>query len=148
MGCGCTPKITYTPPPCNENCIRISTIRIGCDDGPSCGETVQVDLTEFVEGPNGYTLTYSLNKEVYDGFISVTLSPEGLLTFEKNSIFVANEDFIISYKVKHEGGVLSDIGYMYVCTKDNCKGVFVPTGQQCNSCDGTLSAILPNLIIP
>lgn len=138
MSCGCKPTIISTPKPCNQDCIRISTTRIGCDDGPTCGETVEVDLSEFVVGPPGSTLTYSLNKTSYEGFNSVTLSGIGLLSFEKNDIFVANKEFVISFKVEQDGSILSDIGYIYICAKDLCKGVIIPTGQQCNSCDGTL----------
>lgn len=147
MGCGCIPTVINTAPLCDENCIRISTTRIGCDDGPTCGETVEVDLSKFVVGPPGSTLTYSLNKTSYEGFNSVTLSSVGLLSFEKNDIFVTNKEFVISFKVKQDGSILSDIGYIYICTKDLCKGVSVPEGQVCDPCDGTLSAILPNLII-
>jgi hypothetical protein len=147
MGCGCKPVVINTAPLCDKNCIRISTTRIGCDDGPSCGEVVVTDLSEFVVGPPGSTLTYSLNKETYEGFTSVTLTAGGELTFEKDSQFVANKEYVISYKVKQDGGILSDIGYIYICTKDLCKGVFVPDGEICNPCDGTFSSVLPNLII-
>ena len=147
MGCGCTPIVINTAPLCDENCIRISTTRIGCDDGPTCGETVEVDLSEFVVGPPGSTLTYSLNKESYEGFNSVTLSSAGLLSFEKNDTFVANKEYLISFKVKQVGGILSDIGYIYICTKDLCKGVSIPSGFECDSCTGDITALLPNLTI-
>jgi hypothetical protein len=104
-------------------------------------------LNTYVDTSQGVGVKFKLNKGSYEGFTSVTLTDVGILDFTVDSDFVAHEDSVISYVIYEEAGTLSDTGYVYICKVDNCKGVIVPEGQECNSCDGVLTPILPNISI-
>lgn len=148
MSCYCQPKVIYTPPACNKRCIRVKHIRIGCDDGPSCLQQVTVNLSEYVEGPTGSSLTYQLVKYESEGFSSVQISPDGTLVFTTTDNFEANKEFVIVFKVSEDSGILSDTGYLYVCMKDECKGKVLEDCQTCDPCNGTVVTDCPNVELP
>lgn len=136
MSCYCKPKVTYIPPveTCEGKCLRLATLRIGCDDGPTCGETVSVDLEEYNDTSQGVNVKYKLTKLTYAGFTSVTLTEQGLLVFTTDDEITADVEEEISYKVYEDGGLLSATGYVYICSEDKCKGVTCPEGELCNKC--------------
>lgn len=143
MGCFCKAVVVNTPPPCKGRCLRLSTIRIGCDDGPTCNEMVQVDLTEYNDVSQGVDVKYKLTKTEYPGFTSVTLTEAGILTFTTDDTITANEEEEIEYRAYESNGLLSATACLYVCSKDECKGVdYDKETQVCNSCDGTVQNIV------
>lgn len=138
MSCYCQPQVvTITPKTCEGRCLRLATLRIGCDDGPSCSETVQTDLEEYNDTSEGVNVKYKLDKDSYDGFTSVSLTEAGVLTFTTDDEITPNEEEVISYNVYEDGGLLSATGYYYICSEDKCKGVDCETNEDCDSCTGT-----------
>lgn len=134
MNCFCNAVVISVTPPCPGRCLYLSTLRIGCDDGPTCNETVQLDLSEYNDVSAGVNVKYKLTKESYAGFSSVTLTEAGILTFTTDGVITALEEEEISYKVYEDGGILSDTAAVYICSEDKCKGVTCPEGELCNKC--------------
>lgn len=140
MSCYCQPKIVSIIPkdPCPGKCLRLTTIRIGCDDGPECGETLVIDLEEFNDTSKGENVKYTLTETSYEGFDSVTLTEGGILTFVMDDTIIPDLEEEISYRVYEDGGLLSNTGYVLVCSRDECKWRTTDCleGQECDSCSG------------
>lgn len=137
MNCFCNAVVISTTPACPGRCLRLSTLRIGCDDGPTCNETVQLDLSEYNDVSDGVNVKYKLTKDSYAGFTSVTLTEAGILTFTTDGVITPLAEEEITYKVYEDGGLLSDTATVYVCSVDKCKGQDpCLENQTCNPCDG------------
>lgn len=144
MACFCSPTIISITPPCkNGRCLRLATLRIGCDDGPSCGETVQIDLSQYNDVTDGVNVKYVLTQPSYAGFTSVTLTEAGILTFVTDDEITPNLEEQIEYKAYESAGILSATASVYVCSRDECKFVsYDKVNQTCDSCDGTIQDIV------
>lgn len=136
MGCRCKRVSVVSQPNCLDNCLKISTLRVGCDDGPEpCGDTMEIDLTEY----NNVTaspcaVVYSLKGYDQTAFSEVTLTSEGLLTFTSTTTFVKNTEFKITYRVDSPCSILSDQADVFICMKDLCKNTDCP--GYCDKCTG------------
>jgi len=150
MNCFCNPVVISTTPKCPGRCLYLSTLRIGCDDGPTCNETVQLDLAEYNDVSQGVNVKYKLTKTSYAGFSSVTITESGVLTFTTDGEITPLEEEEIVYKVYEDGGLLSDTASVYICSVDKCKGVdYDKETQTCDPCDGTISDIVDlEIVIP
>jgi len=139
--CGCwgSSLPPSTPKSGKQGCICANTYMNLCSKGPEpCGDTFELDLTDYVENGINDSESYELVRYSGDGFAdgTVGLTPEGLLTLTTEG--VSGERYFVEYRAytEYEGIVYATNGYVKLCFKDMCKGVDCPDGQECENCTG------------
>lgn len=140
MACKCSPTVVTTSQKDCEGCLKLSSLRYSCTDGPSpCGDTLIVDLSEYndLSACDCGTPVYSIKFFDVDAFSSVSVTSNGVLTATTNSDFVKLKEHLITYKVDCPCSILSGTANIYVCKFDECVGVDCDPGQICDQCDGT-----------
>lgn len=131
MSCFC--KVTVVPPknPCS-GCLQVNDILVGCADGPPpCGETVQIDLGAKND-LTACTGTPVWSVKYYDplAFTNVSITQQGIITFDTTDYYKEGQDFIIRYEVDCPNSIFRAEGTIKVCMKHPC-----PDGcKDCNPC--------------
>lgn len=148
MACRCSNVVIIVDPPGGTctGCLKVVSLRIGCDDGPDpCGDTGSIDLSTYndLSACDGCTPVYSLVSYDEDGFASATVSSVGLLEFTTSDNYVRHEEYSIIYKVDCPCDILSATGAVYICMKNPCDPC--DEGEECNPCTGNCDPIDPEI---
>lgn len=136
MSCGCKPKIITVSGCDNGSCLKLATLRVGCEDGPTpCGGvsgTVQIDLADSNDvTASTCDVVYSIKKYDMQAFSSVTVTEDGVLTAITSDHFERSKEYEIIYEVDSPCSILSDEASVFICMKDNCRDVVCPEGEHC-----------------
>jgi len=136
MSCNCTPLVVKSRKVCEDDCLIVKDIMYNCDDGPApCGDSLELDLSEYNDvSASECGATYSIRRFDSEGFDSVSITPEGVLTAVSSDNYKRSDDYVIEYKVTTGScSVLSATGFIYVCMKNPCPQ---ECGSNCNPCTG------------
>lgn len=133
--CTACPQIISNPcPPKVKDCLDLCEYRWLCGEGPAPKETVTFDVSENnnTSACKECTGVYSIRSYDENFFSSVSITPEGVLTYTTSDSFTAWEEGCITYHFDCPCNNLSGDGYVYICKRDlctECKG-------DCNPCNG------------
>lgn len=140
--CNGTPIIVVDPGPSCEDCLKVYSLRIGCDEGPWPGGgeegTVVIDLATIndvtaCEGCEGVYTVYSFDEA---GIESATTTEAGVLTIVTDDTFLSREEYEVVYKFSCPCMKTSMYGTIYVCKKDLCFGVECDVDEVCDPTSG------------